>query len=157
MSGDGALTACGCCGRVCAVLVQCGARWLGHVVGMSGALRKQCNHSVHHQACATLQELFHHFSNFNRTDCTPGLLGHPWGTRVAPSFTVLVEGEWIPTQIILSSFPGFSSPWALLCLLQCKATVQTDGVGDWETSGPVQNRKPSLVAWAHPKRFRVTS
>lgn len=53
--------------------------------------------------------------------------------------------------------PGFSALWALLHLLQYRAAVQTDSVGDWETRGPMQNRKPSLVAWTHSKRFRVTS
>lgn len=127
-----------------AQLLQCSTRWFGHLVGVLSALRKQCNHSVHHQAWATSQELSHRFSKFNRADRVPGLLGCPWG-----------QG-WLLSLLYLWWESG--SQHRLSCFLAWVfCPVQTDGVGDWETRGPMQNRKPSLVAWTHSKRFRVTS
>lgn len=97
--------------------------------GLRGFEEAEYNHSVYHQERAPLQELSHRSPGFNRTDYTPGLLAHPCGTRVAPISTLLAEGEWMLTHIILSSLPGFFSSWRTpLCLLHCKPAVQTDNV-----------------------------
>lgn len=126
--GVGGLSACGCRGRVRSTHRVTQPAWSTLAGSRRRGLRcfeeRGRNHSVHPRACATLQELSHHFSNFNRTDRAPGLLGCSWGTRVAPISTVFVEGEWIPTQIILA---GVFLPMGT-ALLQCKAAVQTDDV-----------------------------
>lgn len=126
--GVGGLSACGCGGRVRSTHRITQPVWStlvgSHRRGLRCFEERGRNHSVHPRACATLQELSHRFSNFNRTDRAPGLLGRSWGTRVAPISTVFAEGERIPTQIILA---GVFLPVGT-ALLQCKAAVQTDDV-----------------------------
>lgn len=80
--------------------VQFSMCWLGHTDEGLAALRKSSattagsiQHAPHCKCYPIL--------NFNGTDRAPGLLGHPWGKRVAPISTELEKGEWNSAQIIL--------------------------------------------------------
>lgn len=111
----------------------------------------ECNHSVHHQACTrALSSLLKLQQNRPCSRPAGASLRDKGGSHLYctcwervetnTEYPVFLAWVFLPMGTSLSA-PVKSCYW--LC-------------GNWETRGPVQSRRPSLVVWAYPKRLKIT-